>query len=196
MTSTSKYANDQGYGLGAQAVALAARYIGVPYVWGGESPQGFDCSGLVQFVYGLTGVKLPRTAAEQAKIGITVPYSEAQPGDLLIYSYSSADDHVGIYAGGGQQIDAPRPGRTVEQAAVDVKHLTSVVRPFGSSSSAASSAAGQAGFLDPLSGLTGGGIDAAASYLTKLALTSSFVIGGIVLVALGLWRGTKTPDGT
>lgn len=188
MPSASPYANDQGYGLGAQAVALAARYIGVPYVWGGESPAGFDCSGLVQFVYDKLGVKLPRTSEEQAKIGLTVPYSQAQPGDLLIYSYSSTADHVGIYAGSGQQIDAPRPGETVKEQAVDTAHLTSVIRPFGSGSSSATGAASQAGSLGSL---TGSSIDAAMGDLTKLSFTLVFAGGGIALVALGLWRGTQ-----
>jgi hypothetical protein len=185
MASASKYANDQGYGLGPQAVALAARYIGVPYVWGGTTPQGFDCSGLVQFVYNLAGVKLPRTSEEQAKIGITVPYSQAQPGDLLLYSYSTPNDHVGIYAGNGQQIDAPRPGRTVENAAVDTAHLTSVVRPFTGGSSAPDTAV-DAGLSDIP------GVGSAEKILTKSALTVTVVLGGLGLVVLGLWRGTTS----
>lgn len=189
MPSTSRYANDQGYGLGAQAVALAARYIGVPYLWGGTTPDGFDCSGLVQFVYGLTGVKLPRTSQEQAKIGLTVPYSQAQPGDLLIYSYNSPADHVGLYAGGGQQIDAPRPGRTVEQAAVDTAHLTAVIRPVaGTGSTTATDAAAH---------LTVPGADLLSDTVktaTRISFTTLFALGGIGLVALGLWRGTQTAD--
>lgn len=192
MPSTSKYANSQGYGLGAQAVALAARYIGVPYVWGGTTPNGFDCSGLVQFVYNLAGVKLPRTSEEQAKIGITVPYSQAQPGDLLLYTYSTPNDHVGIFTGGGQQIDAPRPGRTVESAPVDTAHLTSVIRPFGNGTSSPGTTspgtAEQAGLGSTAGGLT----DAAVGFLTKTSLTVTFVAAGGALVALGLWRGTKT----
>lgn len=191
----SQYTNSQGYGLGAQAVALAARYIGVPYVWGGTSPQGFDCSGLVQFVYKNLGLTLPRTSEEQAKIGISVPYSQAQPGDLLLYSYSTPNDHVGIYAGSGQQIDAPRPGRTVENAAVDTAHLTSVIRPFtggGSGGSSSTDTATPAGILDPLTGVAGD----TASYLTKIGLTVTLTVGGIALVALGLWRGTQSPDTT
>lgn len=181
------YTNAQGYGLGAQAVALAARYIGVPYLWGGTTPQGFDCSGLVQFVYGLTGVKLPRTSEEQAKIGLTVPYSQAQPGDLLIYSYSTPSDHVGIYAGGGQQIDAPRPGRTVEQAAVDTAHLTSVIRPFTGGGTSSGST------VQPVNDFTSLGSGVVSS-LTNTAMKGTFVAAALALVALGLWRGTTAPD--
>jgi len=188
MPAASAYTNDEGYGLGAQAVALAARYIGVPYVWGGESPAGFDCSGLVQFVYDTLGVKLPRTSQEQAKIGISVPYSQAQPGDLLIYSYSSTADHVGLYAGGGQQIDAPKPGETVQEQAVDTAHLTSVIRPFPGSSGGTAGAT-QTG--DVLGSITGG-VDAAMSEVTKVSLTALFALGGIALVAIGLWRGTTS----
>lgn len=181
------YTNAQGYGLGAQAVALAARYIGVPYLWGGTTPKGFDCSGLVQFVYGLTGVKLPRTSEEQAKIGISVPYSQAQPGDLLIYSYSTPSDHVGIYAGGGQQIDAPKPGRTVEQAAVDTAHLTSVIRPFTGGGTSSGTA------VQDVNDFTSVGSDVVSS-LSSLAIKSTFVAAAVGLVALGLWRGTTTSD--
>jgi hypothetical protein len=188
------YANDQGYGLGAQAIALAARYIGVPYVWGGTSPKGFDCSGLVQFVYKNLGIKLPRTSEEQAKIGITVAYKDAQPGDLLIYTYSTTADHVGLYAGNGQQIDAPRPGRTVERAAVDTKHLVKVIRPFtgGSTSTSGGTAAGgttnQALSLNPLDAV-GDGLDAFGKTLATTAIKSVFVVGGVGLVVVGLWRG-------
>jgi hypothetical protein len=192
-TSTSKYANANGYGLGAQAVALAARYIGVPYLWGGTTPDGFDCSGLVQFVYGLTGVKLPRTSQEQARIGITVPYSQAQPGDLLFYNYGSTNDHVGIYAGNGQQIDAPRPGRTVERAAVDTAHLTSVVRPFTGGGS--STTPGTATDANSIGHAAGGLLDDASGALTRVAFNTLFVLGGVGVVALGLWRGTQPPPG-
>lgn len=189
-----KYSNDQGYGLGAQAVALAARYIGVPYVWGGTSPNGFDCSGLVQFVYGLTGFKLPRTSEEQAKIGITVPYSQAQPGDLLIYSYSTPADHVGIFKGAGLQIDAPRPGRTVETAPVDLAHLTSVVRPFPGASGGTGAPSTPNTPAAPGTATDTGLLSSAQGYVTHLALTTTLAVGGIALVALGLWRGTQSPS--
>lgn len=192
----SKYANADGYGLGAQAVALAARYFNVPYVWGGQSPQGFDCSGLVQFVYNALGVKLPRTSQEQAKIGISVgSLADAQPGDLLIYSYHGPSDHVGIYAGAGQQIEAPHTGAVVRQDNVDTAHLTSIIRPFtgGSTGSAGSAAAGstvtQAGDVATPADWTGGLVPA----LQKAAITVPIVLGGVVLVVVGLWRSNTAP---
>lgn len=95
-------------------VGIAAQYIGVPYVWGGTSPAGFDCSGLVQYVYGQAGYSLPRTAGDIGRGGTIVSAAEAQPGDIVWYPYG----HVGIYVGNGQMIHAPQPGRTVEQAPI------------------------------------------------------------------------------
>jgi peptidoglycan DL-endopeptidase CwlO len=100
-------------GLGAAAVSKAASYTGVPYLWGGEDPAtGVDCSGLVQHVYGSLGVSLPRVAADQSRAGVRVPSLEAaEPGDLVFFGTPA--HHVGIYAGDGKMIDAPRAGKTV-----------------------------------------------------------------------------------
>lgn len=95
-------------------VGIAAQYIGVPYVWGGSSPAGFDCSGLVQYVYAQIGISLPRTAQAIAGSGTPVSAAEARPGDVVYFSHG----HVGIYVGNGQMIHAPQPGRTVEQAPI------------------------------------------------------------------------------
>ena len=95
------------------AVDVAQQYLGVPYVWGGESPSGFDCSGLVQYVYGQLGVDLPRTAAEQARIGQPVAgLADARPGDLL--AFHDPVDHIGIYAGNGLMVVAPKTGDVVK----------------------------------------------------------------------------------
>jgi peptidoglycan DL-endopeptidase CwlO len=95
------------------AVDAAQRYLGVPYVWGGESPSGFDCSGLVQYVYGRLGVDLPRTAAEQARVGQPVAgLADARPGDLL--AFHDPVDHIGIYAGNGLMVVAPKTGDVVK----------------------------------------------------------------------------------
>ena len=98
---------------GANIVADAASYIGVPYQWGGVSAQtGFDCSGLVQKVFADQGISLPRTAAEQQAVGVSVAsLAQAQPGDLVFYG--SPATHVGIYIGNGKMIDAPEAGTSV-----------------------------------------------------------------------------------
>jgi cell wall-associated NlpC family hydrolase len=90
-------------------VGIAAQYLGVPYVWGGTSPAGFDCSGLVQYVYAQVGISLPRTTYGMLNVGQAVGPSELQPGDL-IFTHAG---HVGIYVGGGSMIHAPTPGMVV-----------------------------------------------------------------------------------
>jgi cell wall-associated NlpC family hydrolase len=93
-------------------VSLAVQYLGVPYVWAGASPTGFDCSGLVQYVFGQLGVSLPHNAAAQWNdpAAISVPRNQLQPGDLVFFN---GLDHVGIYIGHGDFIDAPHTGAFV-----------------------------------------------------------------------------------
>ncbi|MFC6288136.1 transglycosylase SLT domain-containing protein [Nocardioides sp. GCM10027113] len=103
---------------GDQVVAEARKYLGLPYVWGGTDPQrGMDCSGLVQVVYGNLGIDLPRVSYQQAQQGTPVAsLAEAKPGDLVAWDNSSRNngaDHIGIYIGNGQMIEAPRPGTTI-----------------------------------------------------------------------------------
>jgi hypothetical protein len=104
---------------GDQVVAEARKYLGVPYVWGGTDPQrGLDCSGLVQVVYRNLGFELPRVSYQQAQAGRPVAsLAEAQPGDLIAWDNSSRNDgvdHIAIYLGNGQMIEAPRPGGVVQ----------------------------------------------------------------------------------
>lgn len=95
--------------------------IGRPYRYGGSNPSGFDCSGLVQYVYLQTGIKLPRTTREQHDAGRKIELAEALPGDLLFYRFSGGRkaDHVAIYLGDGEALHAPASGRSVIVARVD-----------------------------------------------------------------------------
>jgi peptidoglycan DL-endopeptidase CwlO len=97
--------------LGQQAAAIAQQYLGVPYVWGGASPSGFDCSGLVVYVYGRLGVSLPHYTVSLWSSGAHVSRDQLAPGDLVFF-YSL--DHVGIYLGGGLFIHAPHTGTVVQ----------------------------------------------------------------------------------
>jgi peptidoglycan DL-endopeptidase CwlO len=95
---------------GGSIVSVARQYLGVPYVFGGASPSGFDCSGLTMYVYAQFGISLPHSSAAQGSGGTRV--SNPVPGDLVIIDGGS---HVGIYTGGGNMIDAPMPGRVVNE---------------------------------------------------------------------------------
>lgn len=98
-------------------VQYAKQFVGVPYVWGGESPDGFDCSGLTQYVYKHFGIDLPRVSADQGDLNRRVDISSLKPGDLIFWDNSSRNngaDHVAIYIGHGRYIEAPSPGRSVQ----------------------------------------------------------------------------------
>jgi cell wall-associated NlpC family hydrolase len=102
-----------------EVVAIAQRYLGVPYVWGGASPRGFDCSGLVMYVYAQVGVQLLHGATDQQRASTPVPLDALAPGDLVFYGGPSYSHHVAIYVGGGQVIEAPRTGALVSYDGVD-----------------------------------------------------------------------------
>ncbi len=98
-----------------QVVAVAERYQGVPYVYGGASPAGFDCSGFTQYVYAQFGVALPHSASRQGAGGAHISAADARPGDIVAMD---GGGHVGIYLGGNMMIDAPEPGRVVQIRAI------------------------------------------------------------------------------
>jgi cell wall-associated NlpC family hydrolase len=93
-----------------EAAQIALRYLGVPYVWGGASPSGFDCSGLVMYVYAQLGISLAHYTGAQWSETSPISSSQAQAGDLVFFNGLS---HVGIYIGGGQMVDAPHTGSVV-----------------------------------------------------------------------------------
>lgn len=95
-------------------LGIAAAYTGIPYVYGGSSPSGFDCSGYTQFVFAQAGISIPRTTGAQQ--AAATPVSNPQPGDLVFYGYPAY--HVGIYAGNGMMYDSGRPGIPTQLRAV------------------------------------------------------------------------------
>ena len=97
--------------LSEKAVRLARKQLGVRYSYGGASPAGFDCSGLVSWVYGRLGIGLPHNAAALYSVGRPVPRGKLRPGDLVFFSGLG---HVGLYIGDGRMIHSPQSGETVE----------------------------------------------------------------------------------
>jgi cell wall-associated NlpC family hydrolase len=101
------------------ALAIAVDMIGTPYRYGGTSPRGFDCSGLVYYAYSKAGIHAPRTTTAQYRQTERVAESRLQPGDLVFFTLSKATvSHVGIYAGDGRFIHAPSSGKLVGYASL------------------------------------------------------------------------------
>lgn len=94
-------------------VAYSKMFLGLPYVNGGVTPNGFDCSGFVQYVYAHFGIKLPRTTSEQVKVGVKVNQSDLKPGDIVFFGTANNVYHDGIYIGGGRFIHSPKTGDVV-----------------------------------------------------------------------------------
>ena len=105
---------------GEKLVRVAAGLIGTPYKFGGNDPRGFDCSGLVFYSFDRLGIEVPRTASEQRRAARGVQPGALTPGDLVFFRNSARRvDHVGIYAGEGKFIHAPRAGQVVSYAYLD-----------------------------------------------------------------------------
>lgn len=112
--------------LGQKLVSGAQKYLGVPYVYGGASPSGFDCSGLVYYLLKNEGYSPYRTAADQYKMGTYVAKEDLQPGDLVFFQNTAGYgiSHVGIYVGDGKFIHAPRTGSVVSYADLNSTYYT------------------------------------------------------------------------
>ncbi len=106
------------------AVGVAMSYLGTPYVWGGASPAGFDCSGLVMFAYQAVGVSLPHSSYAMWSVGVPVPENQLEPGDLLFFDGLG---HVGIYVGNGEFIHAPHTGTVVQVSPLAGSYAASYV---------------------------------------------------------------------
>jgi len=119
--------------LGPQAVAIAKRYLGIPYVWGGATPTGgFDCSGLTMYVYRQLGISLDHYAAWQFLEGERIAPEQLQPGDLVFF-HPQADGpgHVGIYVGDGKMLHAPHTGDVVRISSIQGRSgYLGAVRPY------------------------------------------------------------------
>lgn len=120
-TASMKNLSAAGKAAVSGIVSQAQEYLGTPYLWGGESPKGFDCSGLAQYLYAKEGVQIPRTTYEQFQAGLTVPRGQLEAGDLVFFKGSDSKTingvtlpgHVGIYVGDGKFIEAPYTGSVV-----------------------------------------------------------------------------------
>ena len=102
-----------------QVAEVALDMVGAPYRWGGETPDGFDCSGLVYYAFGRAGMDVPRTSVEQHKSARLIALSEAQPGDLVFFREAWTVSHVGIYVGEGRFVHAPNHGRPVQVSSME-----------------------------------------------------------------------------
>lgn len=179
---------------GADVVADAKKYLGVPYVFGGTSASGLDCSGLVQRVFKDLGIDVPRLVSGQSTVGTEVPsLAQAQPGDLIV---TNGGEHIVIYAGNGKVIHAPSEGRNVSLVDnwMDDSDIVTIRRVVPQASAASASAAsssvsalsglsslGGLSGLSSLSGLTSSGSagSAGSSQAAMLqALFASLVKGG------------------
>jgi cell wall-associated NlpC family hydrolase len=186
---------------GSAIVSEASKFLGVPYVWGGTSPSGFDCSGLVQYVFGQLGVEVPRGSVDQSEVGSPVAsLSQAQPGDLLFFEPGEngappgKPGHVGIYIGNGQMIDAPETGETVQVQAIPctpiaIRRITVPVAPA------------EVQATSPSATVTSGGTvnDALSSgTLTAASATGAVQMGEVSVPAqyAGLVEQASTKSGT
>ena len=121
-SSSSSSGSSSSSSAGQALVDTAKKYLGVKYVWGGTSPSGFDCSGLVQYVCRQNGISVNRTSREQFKNGVAVSKSNLQPGDLVFFARNGVIHHVGIYVGNGNMIHAPQTGDVVKISSIETAY--------------------------------------------------------------------------
>ena len=189
-SAASAVTGTSGVGSGSDVVSAALKYVGVPYVFGGEDSSGMDCSGLVQRAFADVGIEVPRLVRDQEKIGIEVPsLAEAKPGDLIV---TAGGDHISMYLGNNTVVHSPYAGRTVSVQKIwfdeaDIKTIRRVVpdrselstgiAPLTGGTTAAALAGllggiGATGMTDPSTGLPRG-LTAAALQAAQAAYARS-----------------------
>lgn len=163
-------------------IAAARAQIGKPYVFGAEGPAAFDCSGLVQWVYGTAGIRIPRTAAEQQ--AAARPVTTPQPGDLVFWGRPA--DHVALYVGNGQIIAAPQPGEKVKVQSVYGSPTFGRIADLDSST-----------IMSRLAGAGTSAVDASFSVdkffgqIEGVVLQLTVAAAGLALVGVGVWKATS-----
>ncbi|HET9405458.1 MAG TPA: C40 family peptidase [Burkholderiales bacterium] len=133
--ATAPQQTDQDIDVGADAAQHALGMVGIPYRFGGNSPQGFDCSGLVQYSYARAGMRVSRTVEEQWANSRPVPSEQIRPGDLLFFHMDGKhNSHIGLYIGNDRFVHAPSTGKHVSVASLANRfwrqHFSIARRPF------------------------------------------------------------------
>jgi cell wall-associated NlpC family hydrolase len=115
----------------AIVASVASSMVGVPYRYGGATPAGFDCSGLVYYAHQQAGINVPRTAADQRRRSEKVPERNLRPGDLLFFDTSWRSSHVGIYVGNGEFVHAPSSGKRVSRGSIKEGYFAKRLKQAG-----------------------------------------------------------------
>ena len=179
----------------SNVVAIAKKYLGIPYHYGGTTPQqGFDCSGLTQYVFAQVGISLPRVSQAQQTAGKPVNKKDAQPGDLVFFggnAKSGGAHHVAMLVSSSQIIEAAHTGTNVRIRSVSMNEISTVGRFLGSMGSMSTDAVAN---TDGASSKTGSGSSAGSSFAASFfgnALNEMDVLGG----TLGSFLGAAAPSG-
>ena len=163
-------------------ITWAQTELGKPYVYGDEGPNTFDCSGLMQFIFGKVGASLPRTAADQQ--AYATPVSSPQPGDLVFWGHPAY--HVALYIGGGKIIAAPHSG-----ARVEVENVWGQPAGYGRVPGVGSALTPVVGALTAVTGPIGDTVDNLLGKGRYIALEAVGVVAGLALIGFGLYRLAK-----
>jgi hypothetical protein len=181
-----------------EIIAAAKSKVGGSYVWGGNGPTGYDCSGLMVYAFKVAGISLPRTSQAMRNVGSAVPsLSDAEPGDLITFTYPDEPgnpgpgNHVALYMGDGQVVEAANPSQGIITGPVDTAHVDRIRRIVGSVSSTDGGSADDADDTSGASGSSGFVTLQDAGYEQAIQLTpfgiplNPFKLPGFILGKLG-----------